>query len=301
MINPNSSPNEIKKAYHKLAKIYHPDKSKEDSDKFRLILEAYNTLSDPISKKEYDQNNLKTKIKNDNICDDTHITFLKKMVNNLHNEEYIDEMFKNMYNNLLSNIISLNKDISLEINQKKKNHYENQKINIKRIKKKIYYEPKLDNQLSGIFIDQISIKINKKLFKICINTLKSEQVIVINDSDQSLNYEYEIQVIRQYKGAKNIFFINKNKLIYNLNMKLLPYVNGFNFNLNLYDVNLKLFFEKPYLHNNYSYKIVNKNIEIIFIIKLNVPTSDDIDNFFYLEDGCKANEGYTKVSYYNIS
>ena len=48
---------EVKSAYKKLAKKYHPDlnKDKEAEEKFKEILEAYQTLSDPQKKQNYDQ------------------------------------------------------------------------------------------------------------------------------------------------------------------------------------------------------------------------------------------------------
>ncbi len=56
-INKNASEQEIKTAYKKLAKKYHPDISKEENaeEKFKEVLEAYSVLKDPQKRKNYDQ------------------------------------------------------------------------------------------------------------------------------------------------------------------------------------------------------------------------------------------------------
>lgn len=57
-VNKNASQDEIKKAYRKLARKYHPDVNKDDEEaakKFNEIQEAYEVLKNPEDRKLYDQ------------------------------------------------------------------------------------------------------------------------------------------------------------------------------------------------------------------------------------------------------
>ena len=45
---------DIIKAYRQLAKVYHPDKGGNEDD-FNFILDAYQTLKDPVKKRSYDR------------------------------------------------------------------------------------------------------------------------------------------------------------------------------------------------------------------------------------------------------
>ena len=57
-VNRNANPNEIKSAFRRLARKFHPDVNpgdKQAEGKFKEINEAYEVLSDPQKKRKYEQ------------------------------------------------------------------------------------------------------------------------------------------------------------------------------------------------------------------------------------------------------
>src|SRR6478672_13882521 len=57
-ISKTASPDEIQKAYRKLARKYHPDMNPDDATakkKFQEVQSAFEVLSDPDKRKRYDQ------------------------------------------------------------------------------------------------------------------------------------------------------------------------------------------------------------------------------------------------------
>src|SRR5688500_13746554 len=54
-ISSTASDKEIKAAYRKLSKQYHPDANKGSEERFKDISAAYDVLGDPAKRKEYDE------------------------------------------------------------------------------------------------------------------------------------------------------------------------------------------------------------------------------------------------------
>lgn len=54
-VHPQAGTTEIKVAFRRLAKIYHPDKNPRDKELFTSILKAYEILSNPVLKNAYDR------------------------------------------------------------------------------------------------------------------------------------------------------------------------------------------------------------------------------------------------------
>ena len=53
-VNKSASPDDIKKSYRKMSLKHHPDRKGGDSEMFKKINEAYEVLSDPQKKRQYD-------------------------------------------------------------------------------------------------------------------------------------------------------------------------------------------------------------------------------------------------------
>src|SRR5712671_863106 len=56
-VSESATPEDLKKAYRRLAKKYHPDANPNDSsaaERFKEISEAYSVISDPEKRKQYD-------------------------------------------------------------------------------------------------------------------------------------------------------------------------------------------------------------------------------------------------------
>ena len=106
-LSADCSQSDIKKAYIKLAKIYHPDRKNGDRELFELITEAYNMLSNPQTRADYDKvysdlmgtsyhhhTGLKTEFKKSQLLRKTDVTQLSKSESAKIFEKEFNEMDK---------------------------------------------------------------------------------------------------------------------------------------------------------------------------------------------------------------
>ena len=108
-IDKNASPEIIKKAYSTLAKKYHPDlqpdeKKHEAEEKFKLINEAYETLSDESKRAEYDSNLIENHVSQEQYDSlNQENEYLRNVINelnkkNLSNQDNTNNFHPNTYN-----------------------------------------------------------------------------------------------------------------------------------------------------------------------------------------------------------
>lgn len=136
-VNKNASPEIIEKAYKTLVKKYHPDLQENNlkniyEEKIKKINEAYDILSNPEKRKNYDSNLKNTEISisdynilyQENINLKNNLNILEQKLNNIQNNYQ-----KNNYNNYFN---SENNKINNEYNYQK-NNIENNNFDYKNL------------------------------------------------------------------------------------------------------------------------------------------------------------------------
>ena len=131
-IKKNSTQEEIKKQYKILAMKNHPDKG-GDANKFKLISEAYQVLSDPIKRKQYDNPLNKFNINNNNVQLTPEELFATLFKNKLSNSIFNNfDNFDN-FNNFSNSMINESREIYINGNTKIEKIIQNRNGVIKQI------------------------------------------------------------------------------------------------------------------------------------------------------------------------
>ncbi len=162
-VNPKASPEIIEKAYHFLAKKYHPDMQSDEIEKLRCeqilkdLNEAYYVLSDVFLREQYDK-----ELQNQNIQN-------KQNINTENRQENVENK-SNVHNNLKDKI---------NFNNFKNNIKANKRTNKKQEKKQnIQTNQELERYEVGTFSALVAIV--KRLIK---DTPDAENIKKVNKKD----------------------------------------------------------------------------------------------------------------------
>uniref|UniRef100_A0A6C0BVY4 J domain-containing protein n=1 Tax=viral metagenome TaxID=1070528 RepID=A0A6C0BVY4_9ZZZZ len=214
-----SSTKEIKKHYYKLAKKYHPDKTKniDLEEKFKLLSEAYTTLSNPKKRFIYDikiKYNLDLEIFNfrEEEYELLHSYYNKIM--NMTEIKFLKLLFKSLPNNIKSKIFNLS---NIKPNTQLLNIYNYRYIDISNLREN--YSINLFLKFEDIYFQNtkhLLILNSGKIYYLCV-TKYNYKVIINNDI-----YKFTINII----GELNDFKKNNNNLLYTINLNLYQYYFG---------------------------------------------------------------------------
>jgi DnaJ-class molecular chaperone len=234
-INRNATIYEIKKAYRKLALIYHPDKPTGNEEKFKQINIAYEILIDSNKKNNYDKLNKTKKIE------------LFSLLNKL---------IKSSWNNFIKSSIFDKLDINKLINVFYENDINVNDIfsNFLNIKSDIYVslEEKYNNKCRQISVVQIINGIKRK--KSFIIPLIYNTYFIKNEGDQLFNFYGDLILNIKNKYNKD-YIINNYDLIYYTKSKksfnlILPNKETMYIEYNNKEMNTYLNLGLPYNYEN---------------------------------------------------
>ena len=217
-ISYKSSSNEIKAAYKKLAIKCHPDKhldentNKEYEEKFKQISEAYQILSDPCKKKNYD---LFEQVNLNNLQDPSDLfksifeslppdyiekysIFLDRLVNSpeieLTKKVFEKHVPENKYYNSFKNIIEyINENINLDIIR---NYHQ---TNNTEKKTSTYTFQNINKSTNRNINEQQDVTKNQKIFR----THNNKEQEHINENQ---NLDKESDIIKIEDNTNNIYF-----------------------------------------------------------------------------------------------
>lgn len=186
-LNSDCSKKDIKKAYKKLAKIYHPDQLTGNLKYFELITKAYNTLVNTKSRNEYDQLN------SVNLHNNTFLNLKQKYKDFIDNNSLLydetvakkkfDVMFKECNNKHQFSLNNLSSNLNADINKFDDIKLFREQQDIENTPKKIIHDTKnFNNKFNNFWNNSF-----KKSFEIIPHTGDPHALVNITDSYTSIN------------------------------------------------------------------------------------------------------------------
>ena len=308
-VTPDCNMASIKKSYHKLAKIYHPDKVDGDSETFQKINNAYNILSNETSRRHYNTMNKTTKNKfilflekwfNEQSKGQTCVqSTIKKMFNFsdeiLNNIDYYD--FTDIIKLFTNSIVPDKKyNESIDCSDSDMNSWDETQAEYYDMlplkyntynKYDIYLE--LNTTLNEITSNNIrKIKINRKVFDTTHDNSTYNTTFYFNCNHPYIVFNMGGDSCSTTSGNLIIllklppnYTWNSSNIIYNYNINLYEYIYGvdikLNFNNSSYDINQWI----PY-RDGMNIDITNFNY-MKFIVLLNLQYNDTNDNKLILQ------------------
>lgn len=239
-IPPCATNKEIKKAYYKLSKVYHPDinnNSPESNKKFIEIKSAYEILSDPIKREQYDMMTNKDKIELYDALKllfsrsapqyinkyrgflkeyDINESLIKSNINNMKFSSIWQHIYKQYIDHETQKIKPLSLDIYGNINCTLEDKY-NDRVKSIVIHRQFgppstYYVPLRDDNI--IFENEGEIWDNEKGNVIIQNIMKPHQDYIVLPDNNLIHVE-KISLIEYIKGSKrSITYLDDEILTY---------------------------------------------------------------------------------------
>jgi len=167
-VDKKASLQEIKKAYHKLAIKYHPDKSESDPDRFKKISEAYSILSDNDKKRQYDMTGFS------DFLDENPVDLFEQLM-----KDFKPDMFSNFSDNLNQSFGNGNVKVKTFLYETNISNDLNDKI-----KKAV---PDIMNTFSNVLLGKESNVDNPNKVNLVKKLMETTSSLFMNESDTLSN------------------------------------------------------------------------------------------------------------------